>query len=123
MLAEQAVRPGGNAEGTIQIAADRTWLIAYPAGVADDQKHIFAISGALANFGDVVSEASAKAAAIGDVDTADLFAQVSCGIDLLFCFVEWRLFDPVAGCRFARISVMKALLTPRACRPAASGWY
>lgn len=88
MLAERAGGIGGAADGTIQMAANRSSLIAYPLGVADEQKHIFAVSGALAAFGEGAREASAKAAAFGDVDTADLFTQVSRGIDLQLWFVE-----------------------------------
>ena len=88
LLAERAGGLGGTADGTIRTAAERTSLIAYPLGVADEQKHIFAISGALAAFGESVREASASATAFGDVDTADLFTQVSRGIDLQLWFVE-----------------------------------
>ncbi len=88
MLAERAGGLGGTADGTIQMAATRTSLNAYPLGVADEQKHIFAISGALAAFGEGVREASASATSFGDADTADLFTQVSRAIDLQLWFVE-----------------------------------
>ena len=91
MLAERAGGLGGSADGTIQTAAERSSLIAYPLGVADEQKHIFAISGALAAFGESVREASARATVFGDVATADLFTQVSRGIDLQLWFVESHL--------------------------------
>jgi starvation-inducible DNA-binding protein len=91
MLAERAGGLGGTADGTIQTAARNTSLIAYPLGVDDEQKHIFAVSGALAAFGECAREASAKATAFGDVDTADLFTQVSRGIDLQLWFVESHL--------------------------------
>lgn len=88
MLAERAGGLGGTADGTIQMAAKRTSLVVYPLGVGDEQKHIFAISGALAAFGEGAREASASATKFGDVDTADLFTQVSRGIDLQLWFVE-----------------------------------
>jgi starvation-inducible DNA-binding protein len=88
MLAERAGGLGGTAQGTIQMAAKHTSLIAYPLGVADEQQHIIAVSGALAAFGAGVRDASAKATEFGDVDTADLFTQVSRGIDLQLWFVE-----------------------------------
>ena len=50
MLAERAGGLGGTADGTIQMAATRTSLNAYPLGVADEQQHVFAISGAPALF-------------------------------------------------------------------------
>lgn len=88
MLAERAGGLGGTAEGTIQTAARQTSLIVYPLGVADEQKHAFAVAGALAAFGEGVREASARAAAFGDADTADLFTQVSRGTDVQLWFVE-----------------------------------
>jgi starvation-inducible DNA-binding protein len=88
MLAERAGGLGGTAEGTIQTAASQTSLIAYPLGLADEQKHVFAVAGALAAFGEGVREASSKATAFGDADTADLFTQVSRGTDLQLWFVE-----------------------------------
>ncbi|MGL5137737.1 MAG: DNA starvation/stationary phase protection protein Dps [Beijerinckiaceae bacterium] len=88
MLAERAGGLGGTAEGTIQTAAKRSSLIAYPLGVDNEQKHIFAVAGALATFGEGARDASARATAFGDVDTADLFTQVSRGIDLQLWFVE-----------------------------------
>lgn len=88
MLAERAAGLGGTAEGTIQTAASKTSLIAYPLGVADEQRHVFAIAGALAAFGEGVREASAKSTAFGDVDTADLFTELSRGTDLQLWFVE-----------------------------------
>ena len=56
--------------------------------MADEQEQIFAISGALAAYGEGVREASAAATAFGDTTTADLFTQVSRGIDLQLWFVE-----------------------------------
>jgi starvation-inducible DNA-binding protein len=88
MLAERVGGLGGAADGTIQMAAKHTSLVDYPLGVSDEQKHIFAVSGALAAFGEGVREASAAAAAFGDATTADLFTQVSRGIDLQLWFVE-----------------------------------
>jgi starvation-inducible DNA-binding protein len=88
MLAERAGGLGGTADGTIQMAAKHTSLIAYPLGVADAQEHIFAVAGALAAFGEGAREASATAADFGDTTTADLFTQVSRGIDLQLWFVE-----------------------------------
>jgi starvation-inducible DNA-binding protein len=91
ILAERAGGLGGTADGTIQVAAERTSLIVYPLGIADEQQHIFAVSGALAAFGEGVREASASATAFGDVDTADLFTEVSRGIDEQLWFVESHL--------------------------------
>ena len=96
MLAERAGGLGGTADGTIQIAAKRTSLVVYPLGVDDEQKHVFAVSGALAAFGEGVREASTLATAFGDADTADLFTQVSRGVDLQLWFVESHMAPKLA---------------------------
>jgi starvation-inducible DNA-binding protein len=88
LLAERARGLGGAAEGTIQVAARLSFLIAYPLGVADEQEHVFAVAGALAAFGESAREAIDHAAASGDADTADLFTEISRGIDQQLWLVE-----------------------------------
>ena len=60
----------------------------YPLGIADEQEHVFAISGTLAAFGQSAREAVDQAATFGDTDTADLFTEISRGIDHQLWFVE-----------------------------------
>jgi starvation-inducible DNA-binding protein len=88
MLAERAGGLGGTAEGTVQAAVERSFLIRYPLGIADEQQHVFAVAVALAAFGQSVREASELATKFGDIDTADLLTQVSRGINLQLWFVE-----------------------------------
>lgn len=91
MLAERAAGLGGTAHGTIQVAIKESFLIPYPLGVADELKHLFAVSSALAAFGGSVIEAIAKSAEIEDPTTADLFTEISRGIDQQLYFVESHL--------------------------------
>ena len=93
MIAERAGGLGGTAYGTIQMANERSFLIPYPLGIADELQHIFAVSAALAAFGQSVREAIGLAAGFGDADTADLFTQVSRGVDQQLWFVEAHI-DP-----------------------------
>lgn len=88
MIAERAGGLGGTAFGTIQVAAERSFLVPYPLGVADTQQHIFAVAGALAAFGQSVREAVNTATTIGDADTADILTEISRGIDQQLWFVE-----------------------------------
>ena len=88
LLAERAGGLGGTAQGTLQTAMERSFLIPYPHGVADVQSHVFAVSGSLAAFGQSVRGAIDKASAFGDANTADLFTQISRGIDQQLWFVE-----------------------------------
>ncbi len=91
MLAERAAGLGGTANGTIQVAVKKSFLIPYPLGVADEVQHLFAVSGALAAFGGSIIEAIAKSTEIEDPTTADLFTEISRGIDQQLYFVESHL--------------------------------
>ncbi len=88
MLAERAGSLGGTADGTVQVAAERSFLIRYPLGIAQEQQHVFAVAGALAAFGQSVRDASELATTFGDANTADLFTQVSRGVDQQLWLVE-----------------------------------
>jgi len=88
LIAERARALGGSAEGTIQTAAKRSFMLAYPLGVADPAEHVFAVAGALAAFGESAREAINLATTAGDADTADLFTQISRGVDQQLWLVE-----------------------------------
>jgi starvation-inducible DNA-binding protein len=90
-LAERAAALGGTAHGTVHIAAERSFLAPYTLGVADEKKHILAVSTSLAAFGQSARSAIDEAAVSGDADTADLFTEVSRGIDHQLWFVESHL--------------------------------
>ena len=101
LIAERAAGLGGTANGTIQTAVKRSFLIPYPLGVADELQHLFAVSGALAAFGEAIREAIEKSTAIEDPTTADLFTEISRGVDQQLWFVESHLspkkVDPSNG--------------------------
>jgi starvation-inducible DNA-binding protein len=88
IIAERAGGLGGTAQGIIQSVAEQTFLAPYPLGIADEQKHVAAVSWTLAAFGQSVREAIDKATALGDANTADIFTEISRGIDKQLWFVE-----------------------------------
>jgi starvation-inducible DNA-binding protein len=90
-LAERAAALGGTAQGTVQVAAERSFLVPYALGIADEKEHVFTLSAALAAFGQSARQAIDEAAAYGDADTADLFTGISRGIDHQLWFVESHL--------------------------------
>ena len=90
-LAERAGGLGGTARGTVQVAAESSFLIPYPHGIADEKQHIFAVAGSLAAFGQSVREAIDHATKFGDAVTADLFTEILGGIDQQLWFVESHL--------------------------------
>ena len=65
--------------------------LAYPLDLTSGQKHVAALSCALAKFGTTTRAAIDTAAKAGDADTADLFTEVSRGVDKLLWMVESHL--------------------------------
>jgi len=88
LIAERAGGLGGTAHGTIQVAAAQSFLVPYALGIADEHRHIFAVCGALAAFGQSVQAAMRETSNFGDATTADLLTEISRGIDQQLWFVE-----------------------------------
>lgn len=84
----RAVQLGGVACGTARIVAQRSTLKGYSATAVDCREHVEALSSALAAFGKVARKGIDDANGSGDPDTADLFTEVSRGIDKWLWFVE-----------------------------------
>ena len=90
-IAERAVELGGIALGTIQVVSKNSRLKAYPLGLVSGREHISALSGSLAKFSAGAREAIDTAAKADDADTADLFTEISRGVDKLLWMVEAHL--------------------------------
>src|SRR5476649_1661109 len=88
MIAERIVQLGGVAEGTVRVAASRTRLAEYPLQIAEGMEHVEAVARALSTFGKEARTTIDEANALDDADTADLFTEVSRGIDKWLWFVE-----------------------------------
>lgn len=88
MIAERVVQLGGIAEGTVRTAAARSRLEEYPLNIADGAAHVEAVARALSNFGREARMTIDETARLDDADTADLFTEVSRGIDKWLWFVE-----------------------------------
>jgi starvation-inducible DNA-binding protein len=89
-LAERVVQLGGTAHGTARQAARRSTLPEYPA-VSAGRDHVEAVATVLAAFGKLARAAIDRAARLGDHDTADLFTEISSGIDKWLWLVEAHL--------------------------------
>jgi starvation-inducible DNA-binding protein len=90
-IAERAVQLGGVAEGTTRMVAKRSTLAEYAAKSTDGRSHVEALSSALAAFGKAARQAIEQGNELADLDTADLFTEVSRGIDKWLWFVEAHL--------------------------------
>lgn len=87
-IAERITALGGTAMGTVRVAAVNSSLSEYPLEITGAAAHIDALSSALADFGAKIRADIDRAADLGDADTADLFTEVSRGIDKLLWLVE-----------------------------------
>jgi starvation-inducible DNA-binding protein len=81
LLAERAGALGSAAEGTIQIATERSHLSPYPLGLATGKAHAEALVVALAAFGGEARSAINDAAAAGDPVTSDVLTEVARAAD------------------------------------------
>jgi starvation-inducible DNA-binding protein len=88
LIAERIVQLGGIAEGTVRIAARRSRLEEYPLTIASGSDHVEAVAKALSTFGHDVRNTISEADELDDADTADLFTEVSRGIDKWLWMVE-----------------------------------
>ena len=87
-IAERAVALGGVARGTVQAISAQSQLREYPLDVGDWRAHVRAIQDALATFGRGVRKAIDDATALNEADTADLFTEISRGVDKSLWMVE-----------------------------------
>jgi starvation-inducible DNA-binding protein len=90
-IAERAAQLGGEVEGTARMVAQRSCLPEFPKGIKSGVESAKALSVALAAFGKSVREAIDTADDAEDKDTADVFTEVSRGIDQWLWFVEAHL--------------------------------
>jgi len=88
LIAERIVQLGGIAEGTVRVTAERSRLEEYPLTIADGHDHVEAVSKALSTFGHEARNTIEQADELEDADTADIFTEISRGIDKWLWFVE-----------------------------------
>jgi starvation-inducible DNA-binding protein len=88
MIAERIVQLGGIAEGTVRVSAAHSQLAEYPFAIADGMAHVEAVARALSTFGQEARSTIGEADELDDADTADLFTEISRGIDKWLWFVE-----------------------------------
>ncbi len=88
LIAERIVQLGGVAEGTVSAVDGRSKLDEYPLALSDGMAHVAAVAKALGAFGKEARATIGEADDLDDADTADLFTEVSRGIDKWLWFVE-----------------------------------
>lgn len=88
LIAERIVQFGGIAHGTVRSSAAASELTDYPAAIADGLAHVDAVARALSTFGSEARSMIAEANILEDAGTADIFTEISRGIDKMLWFVE-----------------------------------
>jgi starvation-inducible DNA-binding protein len=88
LIAERSVQLGGTAEGTARMVAKRSLLSEYSAQGPDWKNHVEALSHALATFGEFARQGIESTNKLNDADTADIFTEISRGVDKWLWMVE-----------------------------------
>lgn len=88
LIAERVAQLGGTANGTARDAAQASNLEEYPHAAATCKEHVAAVAQRLAVMARTIRAAIGSSEDLGDVDTADLFTEVSRGVDKWLWFVE-----------------------------------
>lgn len=91
MIAERTAALGGTALGTVRQSAERSRLPEYPLDATDDRLHLAALRDRYAALAKSSRAAIDAAAAFEDADTADLFTQMSRGLDQHLWMLEAHL--------------------------------
>jgi starvation-inducible DNA-binding protein len=93
LIAERATALGGTALGTVRMAAGKTRLGEYPLDAVGSMEHVEALAERFAALAATTRSAIGAAEDLGDADTADLFTEVSRGLDKGLWFLEAHLQD------------------------------
>jgi len=91
LIAERATALGGDARGTLRMAASASKLPEYPDHIYEGSDHVKALADRYARFGASSRAAIETAIGINDTDTADLFTEISRAIDKNLWFLEAHL--------------------------------
>ena len=87
-LAERSVQLGMHANGLVSDVARNSKLTPFPTGINDSAKYVRVVAAALRKAADLTREAIDLSAEQGDAVTADIFTQITGGLDKLRWFVE-----------------------------------
>ena len=98
-MAERAVQLGGTALGTTQTTAAMTKLTPYPTDVYAVSDHLAALIDRFSTYANALHDSIDQADEAGDADAADIFTEVSRGIDKQLWFLEAHVQEPTGEMR------------------------
>jgi starvation-inducible DNA-binding protein len=91
LIAERVVQLGDIALGPVRSVAQRSQQKEYPLTISSGRDHVEAVASALSTFGKAARAAIDASDELRDNDTADIFTEVSRGVDKWLWFVEAHL--------------------------------
>lgn len=91
LIAERATALGGTALGTVRMSAEASRLDEYPLNPGGSMQHVEALASRFAALAATTRSAIEAAEKEHDADTADLFTEVSRGLDKNLWFLEAHL--------------------------------
>jgi starvation-inducible DNA-binding protein len=91
LIGERIVQLGGAADGSARTVAGSSTLEPYRLEITAGEDHVNAVANALGSFGRSVRAAIDRTTELGDADTADIFTEISRGVDKSLWFVEAHL--------------------------------
>lgn len=98
-MAERIVQLGGTARGTVQEVVSRTSLTPYPTDSYKIADHLAALIERYAACANAIRQNIEDTDEAGDPDTADLFTEVSRGLDKQLWFLEAHVQEPSGNFR------------------------
>ncbi len=98
-MAERAVQLGGTALGTTQTVNSMTRLAPYPTDTYAVADHLAALIDRFGAYANALHESIDQADEAGDADAADIFTEVSRGIDKQLWFLEAHVQEPTGNMR------------------------
>ena len=94
MMAERITQLGGTARGTVQEVMRETSLKPYPTDIYAIADHLKALIDRYAGFANAVRQNIDDTDEAGDAGTADLFTEISRGVDKQLWFLEAHTQEP-----------------------------
>jgi len=91
LIAERAVQLGGIANSTAHVGTPWAHIPENDPQSPSERDYVQSLSGALASFGRIAREAIGKSNELGDAVSADIFTEISRGVDKWLWMVEAHL--------------------------------
>jgi len=88
LIAERGVELGGVAMGTVRLSAANSRLKEYPLEIQASSDHVKSLSRSLSQFGASIRAGIETAENLGDMDTSDMFTDISRDLDKFLWMVE-----------------------------------